>query len=281
MVQNILDGEAPVYKSANGKKKSSASNAGDSIGHTLYKHLMNGVSHMLPFVVGGGILIALAFLIDGFSVDLNALSEAERANFGTITPVAAALKGIGRTAFAFMLPILSGFIALSIADRPGLVAGFVGGSIAASGTSGFLAGYLVNLIKKLCEKLPASLEGVKPVLLYPVFGVLLLGLGMDYVIEPVVGVLNTALNNGLGNLSGANAVLLGAVLGGMMAIDMGGPFNKAAYVFGTASIAAGNYNIMAAVMVGGMTPTCAIALATLLFKHKFENHNFISGYRST
>ena len=285
LIQNILDGEVPVYKAANGKKNTSVSNAGDGIGHTLYKHLMNGVSHMLPFVVGGGILIALAFLIDGFSVDLNALSEAERANFGTITPIAAALKGIGGTAFAFMLPILAGFIAMSIADRPGLAAGFVGGSIAAAGTSGFLgalaagflAGYLVNLIKKLCEKLPASLEGVKPVLLYPVFGVLLMGLSMNYVIEPVVGVLNTALNEGLGSLSGVNAVLLGAVLGGMMAIDMGGPFNKAAYVFGTASIAAGNYNIMAAVMVGGMTPPCAIALATLLFKHKFTEEQRKSG----
>lgn len=286
LVNRIINGDAPVFKAAAGSQKSSETGSDTGgIGHTIYKHLMNGVSHMLPFVVGGGILIAIAFLLDGLSVDMNALPEAERANFGTITPVAALFKGIGGAAFGFMLPILAGFIAMSIADRPGLAVGFVGGSIAANGTSGFLgalaagfiAGYLVNLIKKACDKLPDALEGIKPVLLYPVLGILFMGLGMNFIIEPVVGIINTALNNGLGSMSGANAVVLGAILGGMMSIDMGGPFNKAAYVFGTASIAAGNYNIMAAVMIGGMVPPCAIALATLLFKNKFTEQERKSG----
>ena len=285
LIDTIVAGEAEIYKAAAPAKKSGSQSMSGGVGHTIYKHLMNGVSHMLPFVVGGGILIAIAFLIDGLCVDLNALSAAERANFGTITPVAATFKSIGGVAFGFMLPILAGFIAMSIADRPGLVAGFVGGAIAANGTSGFLgalaagflAGYLVKLIKKVCEKLPDSLEGIKPVLLYPVFGVLLMGLSMNFIIEPIVGVINTGLNNGLGSLSGVNAILLGAILGGMMSIDMGGPFNKAAYVFGTASIAAGNYNIMAAVMVGGMVAPCAIALATILFKNKFTVEERKSG----
>lgn len=285
LIDTIVSGQAEIYKAASPTKKSNAQSMSGGVGHTIYKHLMNGVSHMLPFVVGGGILIAIAFLIDGLCVDLNALSAAERANFGTITPIAATFKTIGGVAFGFMLPILAGFIAMSIADRPGLVAGFVGGAIAANGTSGFLgalaagflAGFIVNLIKKVCEKLPDSLEGIKPVLLYPVFGVLLMGLSMTFIIEPIVGVINTGLNNGLGSLSGMNAVLLGAILGGMMSIDMGGPFNKAAYVFGTASIAAGNYNIMAAVMVGGMVAPCAIALATLLFKNKFTVEERKSG----
>lgn len=285
LIDTIVSGQAEIYKAAAPAKKSSSQSMSGGVGHTIYKHLMNGVSHMLPFVVGGGILIAIAFLIDGLCVDLNALSAAERANFGTITPIAATFKTIGGVAFGFMLPILAGFIAMSIADRPGLVAGFVGGAIAANGTSGFLgalaagflAGFIVNLIKKVCEKLPDSLEGIKPVLLYPVFGVLLMGLSMTFIIEPIVGVINTGLNNGLGSLSGMNAVLLGAILGGMMSIDMGGPFNKAAYVFGTASIAAGNYNIMAAVMVGGMVAPCAIALATLLFKNKFTVEERKSG----
>lgn len=285
LIDTIVSGQAEIYKAAAPAKKSNSKSMSGGVGHTIYKHLMNGVSHMLPFVVGGGILIAIAFLIDGLCVDLNALSAAERANFGTITPIAATFKTIGGIAFGFMLPILAGFIAMSIADRPGLVAGFVGGAIAANGTSGFLgalaagflAGFIVNLIKKVCEKLPDSLEGIKPVLLYPVFGVLLMGLSMTFIIEPIVGVINTGLNNGLGSLSGMNAVLLGAILGGMMSIDMGGPFNKAAYVFGTASIAAGNYNIMAAVMVGGMVAPCAIALATLLFKNKFTVEERKSG----
>ena len=285
LIDTIVSGQAEIYKAAAPAKKSNSKSMSGGVGHTIYKHLMNGVSHMLPFVVGGGILIAIAFLIDGLCVDLNALSAAERANFGTITPIAATFKTIGGVAFGFMLPILAGFIAMSIADRPGLVAGFVGGAIAANGTSGFLgalaagflAGFIVNLIKKVCEKLPDSLEGIKPVLLYPVFGVLLMGLSMTFIIEPIVGVINTGLNNGLGSLSGMNAVLLGAILGGMMSIDMGGPFNKAAYVFGTASIAAGNYNNMAAVMVGGMVAPCAIALATLLFKNKFTVEERKSG----
>lgn len=293
LVKRIAAGDAPVFK-ASGKKEASHSSIGgkESIGHQIYKHLMNGVSHMLPFVVGGGILIAIAFLIDGFSVDLNSLPADQRANFGTITQGAALFKGIGGTAFGFMLPILAGFIAMSIADRPGLTVGFVGGSIAANGTSGFLgalvagfvAGYIVNLLKKIFSKLPESLDGVKPVLLYPLLGIFLIGVIMQFVVEPPIGALNTAINNGLNGLNGASAVVLGVLLGGMMAIDMGGPVNKAAYVFGTASIAAGNYNIMAAVMIGGMVPPLAIALATIFFKNKFTAEerkagptNFIMG----
>ncbi len=278
LVKRIAAGDAPVFK-ASGKKEASHSSIGgkESIGHQIYKHLMNGVSHMLPFVVGGGILIAIAFLIDGFSVDLNSLPADQRANFGTITQGAALFKGIGGTAFGFMLPILAGFIAMSIADRPGLAVGFVGGSIAANGTSGFLgalvagfvAGYIVNLLKKIFSKLPESLDGVKPVLLYPLLGIFLIGVIMQFVVEPPIGALNTAINNGLNGLNGASAVVLGVLLGGMMSVDMGGPVNKAAYVFGTASIAAGNYNIMAAVMIGGMVPPIAIALATIFFKNKF------------
>lgn len=293
LVKRIAAGDAPVFK-ASGKKEASHSSIGgkESIGHQIYKHLMNGVSHMLPFVVGGGILIAIAFLIDGFSVDLNSLPADQRANFGTITQGAALFKGIGGTAFGFMLPILAGFIAMSIADRPGLAVGFVGGSIAANGTSGFLgalvagfvAGYIVNLLKKIFSKLPESLDGVKPVLLYPLLGIFLIGVIMQFVVEPPIGALNTAINNGLNGLNDASAVVLGVLLGGMMAIDMGGPVNKAAYVFGTASIAAGNYNIMAAVMIGGMVPPLAIALATIFFKNKFTAEerkagptNFIMG----
>ena len=293
LIKRIAAGDAPVFK-ASGKKEASHSSVGgkESIGHQIYKHLMNGVSHMLPFVVGGGILIAIAFLIDGFSVDLNSLPADQRANFGTITQAAAMFKGIGGTAFGFMLPILAGFIAMSIADRPGLAVGFVGGSIAANGTSGFLgalvagfvAGYIVLLLKKVFSKLPESLDGMKPVLLYPLLGIFLVGVIMQFVVEPPIGALNTAINNGLNGLNGASAVVLGVLLGGMMAVDMGGPVNKAAYVFGTASIAAGNYNIMAAVMIGGMVPPLAIALATIFFKNKFTAEerkagptNFIMG----
>lgn len=278
LIKRIAAGDAPVFK-ASGKKEDSHSSVGgkESVGHQIYKHLMNGVSHMLPFVVGGGILIAIAFLIDGFSVDLNSLPADQRANFGTITQAAAMFKGIGGTAFGFMLPILAGFIAMSIADRPGLAVGFVGGSIAANGTSGFLgalvagfvAGYIVLLLKKVFSKLPESLDGMKPVLLYPLLGIFLVGVIMQFVVEPPIGALNTAINNGLNGLNGASAVVLGVLLGGMMSVDMGGPVNKAAYVFGTASIAAGNYNIMAAVMIGGMVPPIAIALATIFFKNKF------------
>lgn len=293
LVKRIAVGDAPVFK-ASGKKEASHSSVGgkESVGHQIYKHLMNGVSHMLPFVVGGGILIAIAFLIDGFSVDLNSLPADQRANFGTITQAAALFKGIGGTAFGFMLPILAGFIAMSIADRPGLAVGFVGGSIAANGTSGFLgalvagfvAGYIVLLLKKVFSKLPESLDGMKPVLLYPLLGIFLVGVIMQFVVEPPIGALNTAINNGLNGLNGASAVVLGILLGGMMSVDMGGPVNKAAYVFGTASIAAGNYNIMAAVMIGGMVPPIAIALATIFFKNKFTAEerkagptNFIMG----
>lgn len=293
LVKRIAAGDAPVFK-ASGKKEASHSSVGgkESIGHQIYKHLMNGVSHMLPFVVGGGILIAIAFLIDGFCVDLNSLPADQRSNFGTITQAAALFKGIGGTAFGFMLPILAGFIAMSIADRPGLAVGFVGGSIAANGTSGFLgalvagfvAGYIVLLLKKIFSKLPESLDGMKPVLLYPLLGIFIVGVIMQFVVEPPIGALNTAINNGLNGLNGASAVVLGVLLGGMMAVDMGGPVNKAAYVFGTASIAAGNYNIMAAVMIGGMVPPLAIALATIFFKNKFTAEerkagptNFIMG----
>lgn len=293
LIKRIASGDAPVFK-ASGKKEDSHSSVGgkESIGHQIYKHLMNGVSHMLPFVVGGGILIAIAFLIDGFSVDLNSLPAEQRANFGTITQAAALFKGICGTAFGFMLPILAGFIAMSIADRPGLAVGFVGGSIAANGTSGFLgalvagfvAGYIVLLLKKVFSKLPESLDGMKPVLLYPLFGIFLVGVIMQFVVEPPIGALNTAINNGLNGLNGASAVVLGVLLGGMMSVDMGGPVNKAAYVFGIDSIAAGNYNIMAAVMIGGMVPPLAIALATILFKNKFTEEerkagptNFIMG----
>lgn len=293
LIKRIASGDAPVFK-ASGKKEASHSSVGgkESVGNQIYKHLMNGVSHMLPFVVGGGILIAIAFLIDGFSVDLNSLPADQRANFGTITQAAALFKGIGGTAFGFMLPILAGFIAMSIADRPGLAVGFVGGSIAANGTSGFLgalvagfvAGYIVLLLKKVFSKLPESLDGMKPVLLYPLLGIFLVGVIMQFVVEPPIGALNTAINNGLNGLNGASAVVLGVLLGGMMSVDMGGPVNKAAYVFGTASIAAGNYNIMAAVMIGGMVPPIAIALATIFFKNKFTAEerkagptNFIMG----
>jgi PTS system fructose-specific IIC component len=292
LITRGLNGNVSVYHSNQKDTAENNDDGKDGVGHQIYKHLMNGVSHMLPFVVGGGILIAIAFLIDGFAVDLNALDIAERSNFGTITPAAAMFKSIGGVAFGFMLPILAGFIAMSIADRPGLAVGFVGGAIAANGTSGFLgalvagflAGYTVKLLKKLFEKLPDSLEGIKPVLLYPLFGIFIVGVIMTYVVEPPVGALNTLINNGLNGMNGASAILLGALLGGMMSVDMGGPINKAAYVFGTASIAAGNYNIMAAVMVGGMVPPIAIALATMFFKNKFTAEekkagptNFIMG----
>lgn len=292
LLHKALDGRASIYHGKGSEAENNSDEAKDSIGHRIYTNLMNGVSHMLPFVVGGGILIAIAFLIDGFSVDLNSLPVADRANFGTITPLAAMFKQIGGVAFGFMLPILAGFIAMSIADRPGLAVGFVGGSIAATGTSGFLgalvagflAGYLVLLLKKIFSKLPESLDGIKPVLLYPVLGILLVGVIMLYVVEPPIGALNTWINSALEGMNGASAVILGVLLGGMMSVDMGGPVNKAAYVFGTASIAAGNYNIMAAVMIGGMVPPIAIALATLFFKNKFTAEerkagptNFIMG----
>ncbi len=291
LVERAIKGDAPVYQAGNPSSESETKNSGGTA-HKIYTHLMNGVSHMLPFVIGGGILIALAFLIDGLCVDINSLSEEARANFGTITPVAAALKNIGNLAFGFMLPVLAGYIASSIGDRPALAVGFVGGMVAANGKSGFLgalvagflAGYLILALKKIFSKLPESIEKITPVLLYPLFGILLIGLIMIYIVEPPIGALNTGLNTALTNMSGSSKILLGIIVAGMMSIDMGGPFNKAAYVFGTASIAAGNYDIMAAVMIGGMVPPCAIALASILFKNKFTKDerksapvNFIMG----
>lgn len=285
LIDRAMKGDAPIYEAGSGEAQEKAPAASGGIGHKLYTQLMNGVSHMLPFVVGGGILIALAFLIDGLSVDINSLSDEMRSNFGTITPVAAVFRQIGNLAFGFMLPVLAGFIAESIADRPGLALGFVGGMIAANGKSGFLgalvagflAGYVIVLLKKIFSKLPEAIEKISPVLLYPLFGILITGLIMLFVVEPPIGALNTALNTALTNMSGTSKILLGIIVAGMMSIDMGGPFNKAAYVFGTASIAAGNYDIMAAVMIGGMVPPCAIALATLLFKHKFTKQERESG----
>lgn len=291
LLERAMSGNVPIYHAAE-EAAPKEEKGSDSIGHQIYTHLMNGVSHMLPFVVGGGILIAIAFLIDSLNVDLGALSLEEKSAFGTITPLAAMFKNIGGIAFGFMLPILAGFIAMSIADRPGLAVGFVGGAVAANGTSGFLgalvagflAGYLVLLLKKIFAKLPKGLDGLKPVLFYPLIGILLIGIIMTYVIEPPIGALNTLINNGLSGMNGASSILLGALVAGMMAVDMGGPVNKAAYAFGIASIAAANYNIMAAVMIGGMVPPIAIALATLIFKNRFTAEerkagptNFIMG----
>ena len=270
LIDRAINGDAPVYHAAAGSQTSSAGNkSGGSVGHKIYMQLMNGVSHMLPLVVGGGILIAIAFLIDGLSVDLSALPADQRANFGTITPVAALFKGIGNTAFGFMLPILAGFIAMAIGDRPALALGLVGGMMAANGKSGFLgallagfaAGYIILGLRKLCDKLPEALEKIAPVLIYPVVGILVMGLLMTFIVEPVMGGINTGLNNALTGMGSSSKVILG-----------------------TAAIAAGNYDIMAAVMIGGMTPPCAIALATLLFKDKFTKEerdagptNFIMG----
>ena len=294
LLEQAAAGTVPIYRAAAGSISSSAQKNGKSgsVGHQIYVQLMNGVSHMLPFVVGGGILIAIAFLIDGFSVDMNALPLDQRSNFGSITPVAAWCKNVGGLAFNFMLPVLAGFIAMAIGDRPALAVGFVGGIIAYQGKSGFLgalaagflAGYVILGLRKLCSRLPEALEKIAPVLIYPVVGVLVIGLAMSFVVEPVMGTVNMALNQGLSSMGGTNKVILGFVLAAMMAVDMGGPFNKAAYVFGTAAIASGNYDVMAAVMIGGMTPPVAIALATMLFKKKFTKEerdagptNFIMG----
>ena len=286
LIQLAMSGDVPVYHSGNISAAAQSQNkSSGGAGHKIYTQLMNGVSHMLPFVVGGGILIAIAFLIDGLMVDMNALDVAERAKFGSITPAAAMFKQIGDVAFGFMLPVLAGFIAMAIGDRPALALGFVGGMMAHSGTSGFLgalaagfaAGYIILGLRKACEKLPEALEKIAPVLIYPVVGILVMGLLMMFVVEPIMGGINTALNNGLTSMGSSSKIVLGLILGGMMAIDMGGPFNKAAYVFGTAAIAAGNYDIMAAVMVGGMVPPCAIALATLLFKDRFTKEERESG----
>lgn len=291
LVVQAVNGNVEVFHGENGEAKAAVTGK-ESAAHKIYTQLMNGVSHMLPFVVGGGILIAIAFLIDGLNVDINALPADQRSNFGTITPIAAMFKNIGGVAFGLMLPVLAGFIGMAIGDRPALALGFVGGMMAANGKSGFLgalaagflAGYLILGLRKICDKLPDAIEKLAPVLIYPVVGILMMGLAMNFVVEPIMGGINTGLNNFLSGMGDSSRIVLGLILGGMMAIDMGGPFNKAAYVFGTAAITAGNYDIMAAVMIGGMTPPCAIALATLLFKNKFTKEerdagptNFIMG----
>ena len=267
LLKRAVNKDAPIYHGENTVSMSESSDEG--VGRQIYKHLMNGVSHMLPFVIGGGILIALAFLFDDYTIDPS--------NFGKNTPLAAIRISIGDSAFGFMLPILSGYIAMSIADRPALAVGFVGGALASAGNSGFLgalvagfiAGYLIQALKKVFDYLPDAFEGLKPVLLYPFFGLLLMAVLMQFVINPPVSFINQSLTNFLNSMGGTSKVILGLLLGGMMAVDMGGPINKAAYVFGTASIASGNYDVMAAVMIGGMVPPLAIALATFFFKNRF------------
>ena len=299
LIQRVVDGKVPVYHSDGSEEPASSeySEEKESFGRKIYKHLMNGVSHMLPFVVGGGVLIALGFLIDTIAGNANV-----GGTFGFTNPVASAVFWIGKAAFSFMLPILAGYIAQSIADRPGLLPGIVGGLFAANGftfkafianqglvgddkavsgflgalLAGFIAGVLVNGLKKAFSWLPKSMDGIKPVFIYPLLGTLLIGVVMC-VLNPVVGVVNTALSNGLSSLGETSRVLLSIVLAAMMAIDMGGPFNKAAYVFGTAAIADGNTWIMAAVMIGGMVPPIAIALATTFFKNRWTKEELKSG----
>ena len=297
LIEKALNGkDIPVYE-GNGKDDSEYENS-ENAGNKIYRHLMNGVTHMLPFVVGGGILIAIAFLLDDYSLN--------PANFGMNTPVAAFFKTIGGIAFDFMLCILSGYIAMSIADRPGLAVGFVGGAVAKAGTTfasltntdvvlvssgflgaliaGFIGGYVVLLLRKLFSFLPKSLEGIKPILIYPVGGILLIGLIM-LAINPVVGAINTALNNFLSSMQGANKIILGAILGGMMSVDLGGPVNKASYTFGTGMLAEGHYDIMAAVMAGGMVAPLAIALLATFFPKKLPKKdrqsallNYVMGF---
>ena len=280
LLREAMSGTAPVYHASQSDKDSaeSAIDAKDSFGRQIYKHLMNGVSHMLPFVIGGGILIALAFLFDTFD-------PANAKNFGSGTPLSAFLMKIGGASFGFMLPVLAGYIAMSIADRPGLVAGFVGGLLANQGGSGFLgaliagfaAGYLVLLVKKLVSGLPQALEGTKPVLFYPVLGVLFIGIAITFIINPPVSALNEWLMNSLQTMGTTSRVLLGLVFGAMMSVDMGGPVNKAAYVIGTGALATGEYGIMAAVMAGGMVPPLAIALCTTFFPSRFTESERKSG----
>ena len=286
LIKKAVSGEAPVYHHT-GAAASEEGGESEGIGHTIYKHLMNGVSHMLPFVIGGGLLIALAFLFDDYSIN--------PANFGKNTPIAAYLKTIGEQAFGMMLPVLAGYIAMSIADRPGLAVGFVGGMVAKMGATfmnpaggdvnsgflgallaGFIGGYIVVLLKKVFKKLPKSLEGIKPVLLYPLLGIFLVAVVTTF-INPFVGAINDGLTHLLNGMGGTSKVILGAVVGGMMSVDMGGPVNKAAYVFGTAQLAEGNFDIMAAVMAGGMVPPIAIALCTTFFKKKFTEKERQSG----
>lgn len=288
LIEKAASGQVPIYRHAGGADGSRfQTGSKDSRGRKIYKHLMNGVSHMLPFVIGGGILIALAFLFDDYAIDPS--------NFGKNTPLAAYLKTIGEQAFGMMLPVLSGYIAMSIADRPGLAAGFVSGLAAKMGMTfaapeggavnagflgalfaGFAAGYIMLGLKKLFSKLPKSLEGIKPVLLYPVLGIFL-GTVITTFINPYMGMINDGLTNFLNGMGGASRVVLGMIAGGMMAIDMGGPFNKAAYVFGTAQLAEGNFEVMASVMAGGMVPPIAIALCTTFFKKKFTKKDCQSG----
>ena len=280
LLREAMSGTAPVYHASQADKDSanSAIDASDSFGRQIYKHLMNGVSHMLPFVIGGGILIALAFLFDTFD-------PANAKNFGSGTPLSAFLMKIGGASFGFMLPVLAGYIAMSIADRPGLVAGFVGGLLASQGGSGFLgaliagfaAGYLVLLVKKLVSGLPQALEGTKPVIFYPVLGVLFIGIAITFIINPPVSALNEWLMNSLQTMGTTSRVLLGLVFGAMMSVDMGGPVNKAAYVIGTGALATGEYGIMAAVMAGGMVPPLAIALCTTFFPSRFTEAERKSG----
>ncbi len=283
LIDRALGGQAPVYHAKAGEGGGDAGGGGgenESVGRQIYKHLMNGVSHMLPFVIGGGILIAISFLIDGASVDLNSLPAEERSKFGNITPLAHVFNGIGGASFGFMLPVLAGFISMSIADRPGLAAGFVGGALSASNGSGFLgallagfvAGFLVNALKKILAVLPASLEGTKPILFYPLLGILFIGLICNFVIGPPVAGINEWLKDTLGHMDPNAKLIMGAVIGGMMAIDMGGPLNKAAYVTGVGLLADGNYYVIAAAMAGGMVPPIAIAISTIFFKSKFTEN---------
>ena len=290
LIERVLSSDAKIYHSSN-KSQNSDSDEKEGFGTKIYKHLMNGVTHMLPFVVGGGILIAIAFLLDDYSINPS--------NFGMNTPVAAFFKTVGGAAFNVMLYILAGYIAMSIADRPGLAVGFVGGILAVQGTTfasltdssvvlvssgflgaliaGFVGGYIVILLKKICSYLPDSIEGIKTILLYPVFGILLIGAFM-LLINPYVGAINTAINNYLSSMGTANKVVLGAILGGMMAIDLGGPINKAAYTFGTGMLASGQYEIMAAVMAGGMVPPLAIAFLATAFPKKISKKDKQAAY---
>jgi len=286
LIKRAVSTETPVYHHS-GSASSSESGDQENVGRSIYKHLMNGVSHMLPFVIGGGILIALAFLFDDYSIDPS--------NFGKNTPLAAYLKTIGEQAFGMMLPVLAGYIAMSIADRPGLAVGFVGGLIAKMGATfanpaggsvnsgflgallaGFIGGYIVIMLKKAFSKLPKSLEGIKPVLLYPLIGIFLVAVVTTF-INPFVGAINDGLTSLLNGMGGTSKIILGVVVGGMMSVDMGGPVNKAAYVFGTAQLAEGNFDIMAAVMAGGMVPPIAVALCTTFFKKKFTEKERQSG----
>ena len=291
LINKIVNGEAPIYHAAGGAP---ATAPNESAGSAIYKHLMNGVSHMLPFVVGGGIMIALAFLLDDYSIDPS--------NFGMNTPLAAFFKTVGNAAFGFMLPILAGFIAMSIADRPGLAVGFAGGVLAMNGTSftglmngdttgvsggflaallaGFAAGYLVRFLEKITEKMPKAMDGIRPMLIYPLGGILLIGILMC-AINPLMGAINTGISWVLNSMGGSSKILLGCVLGGMMSVDMGGPINKAAYVFGTAALSMGQFDVMAAVMIGGMVPPIAIALSCTFFPKKWtteERNNGLVNY---